>query len=129
MQALSPTNAFTLSSAEPITRQTKSATTTATIDVAGGVRPADTVTAQAVQAVATQNDTEKVKDSLQRVNSVVKAMGRELDFSVDDETHARVVKVVDTQTHEVIKQIPSEEVLRFAAALDHLQGLLFKDKV
>jgi len=63
------------------------------------------------------------------VNDMVKTMGRELEFSVDEETHLRLVKVVDTQTHEVIRQFPSEEVVQIAKALDRLQGLLIKDKV
>jgi flagellar protein FlaG len=39
-----------------------------------------------------------------------------------------VVAVVDAETQEVIRQIPSEEVLAIAARLDEARGLLFEGK-
>jgi flagellar protein FlaG len=38
-----------------------------------------------------------------------------------------VVKVVDNDTKEVIRQIPSEEMLKIAKYIDEITGLLFKD--
>jgi len=37
-----------------------------------------------------------------------------------------VVKVVDKETKEVIRQMPSKEVVELAKALDKLQGLMIK---
>jgi flagellar protein FlaG len=39
-----------------------------------------------------------------------------------------VVKVIDRETQDVIRQIPSQEMLDLAQALDKLQGLLIKQK-
>jgi flagellar protein FlaG len=39
-----------------------------------------------------------------------------------------VVKVTDTETDKVIKQIPSKEALELAKALDKLRGLLVKQE-
>jgi len=36
-----------------------------------------------------------------------------------------VVKIVDAQTQEVIRQMPSEEAIKIASALGKIQGLLF----
>jgi flagellar protein FlaG len=41
--------------------------------------------------------------------------GRELTFSVDQVTKAPVIKVIDTETREVISQIPSAYLLQIAA--------------
>jgi len=49
-------------------------------------------------------------------------------FPFDDDTGRTVVKVVDASTDEVIRQIPSEEVLAIAKALDKLQGVLIKQE-
>ena len=38
------------------------------------------------------------------------------------------MKVVDASTDEVIRQIPSEEIISIAKALDKLQGLLVEQK-
>ena len=47
---------------------------------------------------------------------------------MDDSTGKTVIKVVDSSTHELIRQIPSEEMLEIARALDRLQGLLVHQK-
>lgn len=47
---------------------------------------------------------------------------------VDDETGIHVVKVMDINTQEVIRQYPSEEILSLAKSLDKLQGLLIRQK-
>ncbi|HEX7633662.1 MAG TPA: flagellar protein FlaG, partial [Noviherbaspirillum sp.] len=44
------------------------------------------------------------------------------------DTDRPVVKVVDQQTKTVIRQIPTEETLEIAKALDRVQGLLIRQK-
>jgi flagellar protein FlaG len=71
---------------------------------------------------------DQVKEAVEKVNEVVGSFERGLEFTVDDETNIRVVKVVDIETKEVIRQIPSEEVINIAKAIDRLQGLLLRDQ-
>ena len=52
----------------------------------------------------------------------------ELNFSVDSDTKQIVVKVMNPQTGELIRQIPSEEALKLAKAADSLQGLIISTK-
>lgn len=51
-----------------------------------------------------------------------------LQFSVYKDIDRTVVKVVDPTTQEVVRQIPSKEVIEIAKSLDRLQGLLLKEK-
>ena len=81
------------------------------------------------QADQTRARAEAVKSAVEKANKVVQASARDIEFSVDNSTNDVVVKVVDQATKQVIRQIPSEEMLRIAQALDHLQGLLVKQKV
>ncbi len=53
--------------------------------------------------------------------SLLNSQGRTLNFSVDEESGKPVVKVIDFETKEVIRQIPSEEVLTMAKAIKRLQ--------
>jgi len=70
-----------------------------------------------------------VKSAVDKVAAFMKQQAvTDLSFSVDDETNIRVVKVIDRSTQEIIRQIPSEEMLQMAQALDKLQGLLLKQK-
>ena len=45
----------------------------------------------------------------------------QLQFSVDESTGESVIKVMDKATNEMIRQIPSEEMLQIAKALDRFQ--------
>jgi uncharacterized FlaG/YvyC family protein len=49
---------------------------------------------------------------------------REVSIAVDQETRQIVVKVLNSETQEVIRQIPPEEALRLARALKELSGTL-----
>jgi len=50
---------------------------------------------------------------------------RGLGFSYDDSVKAPVIMVRNTSTGEVVRQIPSEDVLRVAHKMDALRGILY----
>ncbi|MBA3034111.1 MAG: flagellar protein FlaG [Gammaproteobacteria bacterium] len=66
-----------------------------------------------------------VKELKQLVDPVV-ANG--LDFSIDDSTGKSIVRITDNETGELIRQIPSEEMLAIAQSLDRMQGLLLRQE-
>ena len=61
------------------------------------------------------------------LNDAVKTKAINLSFSVDEPSKRFVVEVKDSKTGELIRHIPGEAVLRTAATLDALKGLLFDD--
>jgi flagellar protein FlaG len=76
-----------------------------------------------------QPDEQTLGQSLKQLNDTVSLFNSDLEFTTDKESGAQVVKVVNRSSKEVIRQIPSEEAVRLAQALDRLQGLLVRDKV
>ena len=68
----------------------------------------------------------QVKGAVDVTNQFMKTLSVNLTFSVDKDSGLTVVKVVDSTTKEVVKQMPSEEVVDLARALNRLQGLLLK---
>ncbi|NWK77241.1 flagellar protein FlaG [Aquitalea sp. LB_tupeE] len=70
----------------------------------------------------------ELQNSVKQLNDVAKLYSSQLEFSVDKETNIQVVKVVDQETHQVIRQIPTEDAIRIAKAIDDFKGLLLKDK-
>ena len=77
-------------------------------------------------APATSND---VRKAARQVNEALKATASsDLQFSVEGENKQVVVRVVDSQTKEVIRQIPSEEMVAISKAMDNLSGLLVQQK-
>jgi flagellar protein FlaG len=104
------------------------ARTAASQSVAGSVVPLAAPNANAAPTEQTAAQRKDVESAVKKANDFVQASAREIQFSVDDSTGETVVKVVDQGTNKVIRQIPSQEMLEIAQALDHLQGLLVKQK-
>jgi flagellar protein FlaG len=51
----------------------------------------------------------------------VQMMSRELQFDVDEDTDRTVVRVMDKETGELIRQIPSEEILALAKQMQEMR--------
>lgn len=60
------------------------------------------------------NEAAKVEQAVSQVNEFVQNLSRDLQFTVDEDSGRTVIKVLDTETKEVIRQIPPEELLRIA---------------
>lgn len=71
---------------------------------------------------------EDVAEAVDRLAGFVAPNQSDINFSVDESSGVRVVKIIDRNSNEVIRQMPSEEAVALARALDKLQGLLIKDK-
>lgn len=62
------------------------------------------------------------------IQQFVQASRRDLNFSIDESTGDVVVKVIDGESGKVVRQIPSEEVLKLAAQLDDMRSLMFETR-
>jgi flagellar protein FlaG len=58
----------------------------------------------------------------------VKALHNSVELSLDSKSGQPIVRVVDTETGQLIRQIPTEEVLELRRALDRIAGLLIHRK-
>ncbi len=73
---------------------------------------------------------EELGDAVTRLNEYVQNVQRDLQFEVDNELGQTIVRVVDQQTQEVIRQIPDEVALRLAEKLQQDEPLtLFRIEV
>ena len=78
---------------------------------------------------APQATNEQLKKAVDEINRAMQQSGRNLQFSVDSATDRVVVRLTDTETGEVIRQIPSEETLEIARSIGQFQqGLLLKQQ-
>lgn len=85
--------------------------------------------ATSAQQPAAEADSEQLQQAMDKIRDSIPPVARNLRFSVDEDTGRTVVKVVDPSTDEVIRQIPSEEVLAIAKDLENFSaGLLLKDQ-
>jgi len=74
---------------------------------------------------------DSVKKAAEQGNSLLQAANRSLHFQIDESTKRVVVKVVDSETGKIVRQIPSEEMLDFVKrmqALDGQKGAVIQDR-
>ncbi len=79
-------------------------------------------------AAANETSRDQLITAVKATQEFVSTINSSLEFSIDKDTGISVVKIVDKETEEVIRQIPSEEMLSIAKALDTIKGLLFHQK-
>jgi flagellar protein FlaG len=69
-----------------------------------------------------------VAAAVEQIEDFLADSQRQLSFRVDEGSGRTVVRVVDPGSGEVIRQIPAEELLRIAAALERSGFRLFDDR-
>jgi flagellar protein FlaG len=68
---------------------------------------------------------ENLQEAIEHLNKQLASSGRNLGFTMDEILNRPIVKVTNTQTGELIRQIPSEAVIKVAHTLEELKGLLY----
>lgn len=86
---------------------------------------------QTVEQDATENEQNpskltQVATELSDMMSMMSMMRKGLEFKVDENSGQAVVTVLDKDTGDVIRQMPSEEALALAEKLSEVTGLLMK---
>jgi len=64
--------------------------------------------------------------AVNKLNEFVAPALQTVEFAIDGQSERLLVKVVDTATKKVLRQIPNEEVLAMSKTLDKLQGLVIR---
>jgi len=97
------------------------------------VTSGNTVPQEEGKKASEQPKKEVVSQAVASINDYVQTVNRELEFTQDDDLGQTIIKVIDRETEEVIRQIPSEEVIAIARAIKNQQeviggGLLIQDE-
>ena len=74
-------------------------------------------------------DREQLEQMAQQLQDFMGEMNRSLQFKVDEDSGRDVIKVLDKNSGEVIKQYPSEEVLSLVSKLSESAGILIDQTV
>ncbi|MDX2369464.1 MAG: flagellar protein FlaG [Colwellia sp.] len=72
---------------------------------------------------------EQLENVAQQLQDFVGNMNRGLEFSVDKDSGRDVIKVIDKNSGDLVKQFPSEEVLSLVAKLSDMVGGFIDAKV
>jgi len=83
-------------------------------------------------------ETTDISETVSEINSLIRSVQRDLAFNVDQDSGRTIIRVIDSESGELIRQIPSEDLLAIATHLRDFkqdtvsrgeigQGLLFSD--
>lgn len=72
---------------------------------------------------------ENLEKVVQQLQDFMGEMNRSLQFKVDEDSGRNVIKVIDKESGDLVKQYPSEEVLGIVAKLAEATGVLVDFKV
>ncbi|HOA97185.1 MAG TPA: flagellar protein FlaG [Acetivibrio saccincola] len=79
-----------------------------------------------------QNDSDvtakEIIDAIEKANKAIIGARTQLEFSIHEGTKEILVKVINTETKEVIREIPSEKILDMVAKMWELAGILVDER-
>jgi flagellar protein FlaG len=102
----------------------------------GAPAPAAQTSDTNTQPTQPEPSLDQVNHAVQKINAALSSQSQGIEFAVDSTSHRIIIKVVDQQTNQVIRQYPSKEALAIADALDQdptssstpAQGMLIKQQ-
>jgi len=63
-----------------------------------------------------------IESAVSEISDFLQSTNRQLSFSVDEKSDRQIVKVTDSESGEIIRQIPSEDVLALSERIRELQS-------
>ena len=92
-------------------------------------KPVVTAPVKAPIKVDTETMRKNLQEAITRINDMVRDGGRGLNFSLDEILGRPIVMVRNLESGEVIRQIPTEVVVRVAHSIEDLKGMLHNEAV
>ena len=90
---------------------------------------ADTQTFEMMFQQQDESISEKaIREAIERANRVLSGSDRKFEISIHEKTKDIMVKVVDTNTNEIIREIPPKKIVDLVVRLCEIAGILFDEK-
>jgi flagellar protein FlaG len=71
---------------------------------------------------------EQVEQAAVRVTEALRGTSSRLEIDIDPDLHQAIVKILNGESGEIIRQIPSKELVELAKYLDEPKGLLVSER-
>ena len=82
---------------------------------------------KAVDVTSVTISPQRLSELVEQLKAALPEQSNSLQFHVDEVLDRPVVTVVDKESGAVIRQLPSEEVIRAAHNIEYMRGILFDD--
>lgn len=71
----------------------------------------------------------KLIEAIERANKTLRGVNTSFEFTIHEKTKEIMVKVINSETNEVIREIPPEKILDLVAKMWELAGILVDERV
>ena len=75
-----------------------------------------------------ENSEKEIKNAVSKINKLLEGEGTHLQFEKHDVLSQMIIKVVNNNTNEVIREIPSKKILDMVAKMCEMAGALVDKK-
>jgi len=73
-------------------------------------------------------DEKKLIDAIQKTNQAIKGANCSFEYSIHEQTKQIMVKVIDMETKDVIKEFPPEKILDMVAKMWEVAGIMVDER-
>ena len=70
-----------------------------------------------------------IKEAVAKLEKMVTQFNRRFEISLNEQINRIVVKVIDTDTDKVIREIPPEEIQHLLSQIDEMMGLFINERI
>lgn len=74
-------------------------------------------------------DSKQLEDVFDDFKKKFDYLNKHLKVEIDEELNRPVVRIIDNETNEVVRELPPEEMVQLAKKIDQMVGLLFEKEV
>lgn len=86
--------------------------------------------AQQAEESAPRGFSSKERDGiLKQLNKTLEAFDTHVSLSFDEKSRQTIIKVIDSDTGKVVRQIPNEQLLRISERITELLGVIYDEKM
>jgi len=83
------------------------------------------VAVKADKQPTSEDKLKNLQEAITQLNQQMVNSNQHLGFELNDHIKGTVITVLNTHTGEVVRKIPSDEVLRVAKSIDSMKGVIF----
>lgn len=71
----------------------------------------------------------KLIEAIEKANQTLRGVNTNFEFTIHEQTKEIMVKVINSETNEVIREIPPEKILDLVAKMWELAGILVDERI
>jgi uncharacterized FlaG/YvyC family protein len=98
------------------------------VDPVDDIQRIEKIGDRGLQIAADTFSVDRIREKVQELEAALPKASNSLVFSVDEVLNRTVITVVDKKSGEIVRTLPSDEVIRVVHNIDKMKGILFESK-